>query len=201
MKHKQIILNASMLFSIATIWTTNLHEFGHFIAAHLLHATDIVQYHNAVMYDTTNLSLSSRMIIAATGPLTSLALALLFHVVCLTYSKRNYLFCFFVFMSALCYINFFGYLCIAPFFPGGDTGFVFYNVGLPVWLIVIIACVGGIPGYLLIKAKLRPLLLELASSNIPSDLQERILYSRYSPIPYSLVWLLQPLSPSPCKCC
>lgn len=173
MKYKNIILNTAMVFSIASIWTTNLHEFGHFVAAKLLHAQEVIQCHNAVSYQTTNMPLSSLITIAATGPLTSLILAILFHFICIAYPKRNYLFCFLVYMSSFCYISFFGYLCIAPFFPGGDTGFVFNSLGLPIWLIVIIAVAGGIPGYLLIKKTLRPLLLELASTDVLEESTER----------------------------
>lgn len=169
MNKRILLLNGTMLFCIANFFTTTLHELAHFVMAHVLHAGSILLYHNAVQYDSSVIPISSHIMIAAAGPVFSLLLGMLFHFICKKYNVRNFFFFFSVLMSALCYINFFGYLCLAPLFPDGDTGFVMRQLHVPMAITISLAFGGGIPGYILIKNSVRPYLLEMASSDILQD--------------------------------
>ncbi|MCX6230730.1 MAG: hypothetical protein NTZ33_04230 [Bacteroidetes bacterium] len=175
MNKKAIILNTSMLFVIATLWQQTLHELGHFIAAILLHSKDISIYHNYVQHDSSALTLSARLIIAASGPLFSLVLGIFFHIVCASFKKRNLLFLFFLFMSVFGYINFGGYLLVSPFFTGGDTGFIFLSLGFPIWLTITMAIIGAVFLFFIVKILSR-FFVEMATEEIMNNKSERRIF-------------------------
>src|SRR4051812_47818939 len=122
MNKKNIIINSTIVFVIATMWQQTLHELGHFVMANLVHAKDVTLYHNYVAHDSSALGQGRRSAIAAIGPLVSLAVGICFDWACSRYAKRDVLFLFMLFMSAFGYINFGGYLMVSPFFKYGDTG-------------------------------------------------------------------------------
>jgi len=80
--YKYLIINSSILFVIASILEMTFHEFGHFTAAVLVHARDVVLFHNSVSYNTDGLPLTKTMLIAAARPLVSLFIGALFHYLC-----------------------------------------------------------------------------------------------------------------------
>ncbi|MCX6146497.1 MAG: hypothetical protein NTW25_04505 [Candidatus Kapabacteria bacterium] len=172
MNKKNIILNSTMLFVIATMWQQSLHEMAHFIAAIIFHSKNISLHHNYVQHDSSELSLKAKMIIASAGPLFSLLMGILFQLVCASYKKRNLLFLFFLFMSVFGYINFGGYLLVSPFFKGGDTGFVFFKLGFPIWLTIILSIGGAVFLFYAIKM-LSKYFVEMASEGIINDKSER----------------------------
>ena len=126
-----------MLFVIASILTMTLHEFGHFFTSILVHAQQISIHHNYTSNSSVGVSATRSIIIKITGPLVSLIIGVLFHFICSRQEKRNILFLFLTYMSIFGYIGFFGYLIIAPFTPGGDTGYVFYALGFPIWAMIL----------------------------------------------------------------
>jgi hypothetical protein len=161
-----------MLFVIATIWQQTLHEMAHFIAAIIFHSKNISLHHNYVQHDSSDLSLNAKLIIASAGPFFSLLMGILFQFICVSYTKRNLLFLFFVFMSVFGYINFGGYLLISPFFKGGDTGFVFLKLGFPIWLTILLAIGGAVFLFYAIKM-LSKYFVQMASEGIINDKLER----------------------------
>jgi hypothetical protein len=172
MKKRNIIINATMLFVIATLWQQTLHELGHFVAAIVLHSKDVTLYHNYVEHDASSISMTSRLIIAAAGPLISLLSGLLFHFVCANYKQRDILFLFMLFMSSFGYINFGGYLLMSPFFKSGDTGFVFSQLGFPLWLVVSLSVAGAVFLFFSMK-KLSKYFVEMASEEIINSQEQR----------------------------
>lgn len=172
MNKRNIIINSTMLFVIATICQLTLHETGHFIAAICLHSKDVTLYHNYVQHDLSELSTAARITVASAGPLFSLLLGVLFHIICASYRKRNLRFLFCLFMSAFGYINFGGYLLVAPFFIGGDTGFVFHELGFPLWLIILLAA-GGAAFLFFAMKKLSRFFVEMAGGEIVGDAIKR----------------------------
>src|SRR6266496_4831009 len=133
MNKKNLIINSTLLFSIATVATMTLHEGGHFMAAVFFHAKDAALHHNYASYKTEELSQTAQLLTVAAGPLFSLLLGVVFNILCSRYSKRNLLFLFLLYMSAFGYIAFGGYLMIAPFFSNGDTGFICNALHFPIW--------------------------------------------------------------------
>jgi hypothetical protein len=172
MKKRNIIVNSTMLFVIATMWQQTLHELGHFVAAIVLHSKDVTLYHNYVQHDASSISMTSRLIIASAGPLISLFSGLLFHIACANYKQRNILFLFMLFMSSFGYINFGGYLLMSPFFKSGDTGFVFSQLGFPLWLVISLALAGIVFLFFSMK-KLSKYFTEMASWEIINNKEQR----------------------------
>lgn len=176
MNKRNIIINSSLLFIIAFLWQTTLHELGHFTAAILLHAKDVTLYHNYAVYNSNGLSMSNLLAIVSAGPLFSLFIGVLFHFLCSRYKKRNSAFLFLLYMSSFGYICFGGYLMIAPFFQNGDTGFVFHQLGFPLWLIIVFALL-GVVFILFISKLLGKYFAEMATEEILNDKQQQKIFS------------------------
>lgn len=172
MNKKYIILNSTMLFVITTLWQQTLHELAHFVAAIYFHSSEISLHHNYVQHDMSALSLPARLTIAAAGPLFSLLIGIVFQLICSAYLKRNLLFLFYLFMSVFGYINFGGYLLIAPIFTGGDTGFVFHELGFPLWLTITFAIGGAVFLFFAMKM-LSKYFVEMATAEIMIDKSAR----------------------------
>ncbi|MFZ4621749.1 MAG: hypothetical protein ACOYNS_14405 [Bacteroidota bacterium] len=175
MNNKNIILNSTMLFVVATLWQQTMHELGHFAAAIYFHSTDVTLFHNYVQHDASALSDMQRIAVAAAGPLCSLFVGILFQTICAYSSKRNLLFLFFLFMSVFGYINFGGYLLISPLFTGGDTGYIFHTLGLPLWLIIVLALCGAIFLFYAMKMLSR-YFVEMASEDSINDRSRRRIF-------------------------
>lgn len=169
---RNLIINSALLFVIAFLWHTTLHELGHAVTAFLNRASDVALFHNYASYNTTGLTDSSLMLIVAAGPLVSLITGIVFHLICAIYKERNALFLFLLYMSSFGYLSFGGYLLIAPFFPNGDTGYLFNLWSFPMWLMVVFAILGV--GFIFWIAKLLSrYFAEMATVEILSDKQRQ----------------------------
>jgi hypothetical protein len=138
-KYSYLFLNSVILFVIANILETTLHECGHFITALALHVPNVSLHHNYVNYDGSGSPINDLILISSAGPLLSLVIGIVFQVLCYLRIKKDLIFMFQNYMSIFGYIGFFGYLMIAPFFLGGDTGYVFQALSFPLWLVIFIA--------------------------------------------------------------
>lgn len=172
MNKRNIIIISTILFIAATLWQQTLHESGHFIAAILLHSHDVTLYHNYVAHDMSSLDITSRIMIAAAGPIMSLLVGILFQFICSRVERRNSLFLFLLYMSAFGYINFGGYLLISPIFTGGDTGFIFQQLGFPLWLSILFAF-GGVVFLFYSMKMLSHFFVEMASVDILNEGAQR----------------------------
>lgn len=162
---KCVTLNSTILFIVAGILEMTLHEFGHFFAAIVMHAKGISIHHNYVSNIDEGLPLENILLIKGAGPFVSLMIGVVFHLVSTARKKRNFGFLFGVYMAAFGYIGFFGYLMIAPFFTSGDTGYICWALKFPSWLTIIIAILGGLILYLLIRSLMR-YFVEMGSKEI-----------------------------------
>ena len=172
-----VTVNSLILFVIASTLVMILHEFGHFFASILVHAKQISIHHNYTSNVDEGLSLKSTLLIKATGPLVSLIIGVAFQFICSRQLKRNFLFLFNLYMSAFGYIGFFGYLIIAPMFPNGDTGYICYSLGFPIWLTIIIAIIGGIALYISINSLMK-YFVEMGSKEIIENKDSRNTFIR-----------------------
>lgn len=185
-EYKNLIMNSTILFVVASTLETTLHELGHFIASILLHAKDVFLYHNYVSSNTENLSLNNTLIIKAAGPLVSLLIGILFHFNCSHRTDRTLSFLFTLYLSAFGYIGFFGYLMIAPFFTYGDTGYICMALEFPLWLTISIAFSGAIILYLIMR-NLMKYFVEIGTPEIISNKPLRSVFI-HSLIFYPLVF-------------
>lgn len=175
MNKRNIIINSVLLFSGAYLLQGTLHELAHFISAIMLHSKDVYLFHNYVKHDASDISMTSHLIIAGAGPVFSLITGLIFHYICSVYKKRNLPFLFHTYMATFGYINFGGYLLVSPFFAGGDTGFVFTQLGFPLWLKIIFALGGVVFLFFSIKMLCR-YYVEMATTDIIENKASRSVF-------------------------
>jgi hypothetical protein len=164
-KLKYVILNSTILFIVTCILEMTLHEFGHYFASIMVHAQAISIHHNYVYNKDEGLPLKSILFIKGAGPAVSLLIGLVFHFICSIQKKRNFSFLFNLYMAALGYIGFFGYLMIAPIFTGGDMGYICWALKFPAWLTIGIAVSGGLILYVLVRNLMR-YFVEMGSKEI-----------------------------------
>jgi hypothetical protein len=154
-EYKNLIMNSTILFVVASTLGMTLHELGHFIASHIVGAKDTVLYHNYVSNTTENLSLNKIIFVKGAGPFVSLCNGILFQYLCTKQTIRNLTFLFNLYMSVFGYIGFFGYLMIAPIFTYGDTGYICEALNFPMWFTITLAVLGAIILYLIMRSLMR----------------------------------------------
>ena len=173
LKLKYVIFNSTILFIVTCILQMTLHEFGHYFASILVHAKGISIHHNYVSNVDEGLPLKSILFIKGAGPLVSLMIGIVFHLVCSVHKKRNVAFLFKLYMAVFGYIGFFGYLMIAPIFTAGDTGYICSALKFPTWLTIGIAVSGVLILYLLVR-NLMKYFVEMGSKEIIEKKETRI---------------------------
>ena len=144
MKQKlNIILNSAVLYILAFLLTTIIHELSHAFFG-LLNNSDPILYHNAVHHLSTDLlSIKQQLIIALAGPVASLLQGIIIGIVFLKTRKQGLLSLFLLWFSVLGFINFLGYLMTGPIFKNGDIGKVFLLLNSPLFLQIMIALIGA----------------------------------------------------------
>jgi hypothetical protein len=174
-KLKYVTVNSTILFIITCILEMTLHEFGHYFTSIMVHAKGISIHHNYTSNTDEGLSLISMLFIKGAGPVVSLLIGMVFHLVCSIQKKRNFSFLFNLYMAAFGYIGFFGYLMIAPIFTGGDTGYICWALKFPFWLTIGIAISGGLILYMLVR-DLMKYFVEMGSKEILEKKGTRIAF-------------------------
>ena len=169
---KNLIINSTILLVIASTLEMTLHEFGHFFASILVHAQHISIHHNYTANSNEGLSLISILFIKGAGPIISLLIGSIFHLICYRQTRRNILFLFNLYMSLFGYIGFFGYLIIAPMVAAGDTGYIFYALGFPLWIIIVLALFGAAILYFLINILMK-YFIEMGSRKIIENAERK----------------------------
>ncbi|NVO19408.1 MAG: hypothetical protein HXX13_06895 [Bacteroidetes bacterium] len=154
-RYRRVLVNSVILFIIANILETTLHECGHFLTAIALNAQDVTLHHNYVDYKEAILPLEAKLWISAAGPITSLFIGILFQVLCYIRYQKDQVFLFENYMAIFGYIGFFGYMMIAPFFASGDTGYFFQALRFPLWSVILMAIIAFITLYILMASLTR----------------------------------------------
>jgi len=116
-----ILINSTLAFISAFIITTFIHEIGHYFS-YLLFGANPTLFHNYVQTPDRVLNLHVQIISALAGPLFSLIQGLGFTVFISKRRRNSVNHLFFLWLSLLGFVNFFGYLVMTPFTTTGDTG-------------------------------------------------------------------------------
>jgi len=139
----QFIINSTVLYVLAFVVTTFIHELAHAIVG-LINGSNPILHHNFVEHTTTLLSVNQKVSIALAGPLASLVQGLILGIVFLSSSNRTLINLFFLWLSILGFTNFFGYLMTGPLFQAGDIGKVFLLLELSLIIQIGIAVFGAL---------------------------------------------------------
>jgi len=138
---RNILINSTLFFISAFIITTFIHEFGHYISYSIFGANPTL-YHNFVQTHDQTLSLHVRIISALAGPTISLLQGIIFGILVSSGRKNTVSHLFFLWLSLLGYVNFFGYLIMTPLSTVGDTGKVAELLRISYAIRIAIAVVG-----------------------------------------------------------
>lgn len=136
-----VFLNSTILFIIANILETLLHEFGHYFTALAVGIPNVTIYHNYTLFDNSSVSELNRLLVSSAGPLVSLLIGIIFQWACKGRTKKDLVFMFQNYLSIFGYISFFGYLMVAPFISEGDTSLAFQILDFPLWLVISISVI------------------------------------------------------------
>jgi hypothetical protein len=145
----KIIINSTIAFIIAAIVETILHEGGHFVASIAMGVPSEL-HHNYVRHAESTPNV--HILFSLAGPVVSLLIGIIFQLLLNRKTYKGMTALVMLYMSFFGYIGFLGYMCIAPFFSYGDTGFVLRAIGTPMWLIIFLAVVSAFVAFLVGKA-------------------------------------------------
>jgi len=144
MKQKNnIIINSAILYVIAFLLTTVLHELAHSLAGFLCNSQPVLHHNYVEHFSINQLTDWQQVLVALSGPLTSLLQGLVAGSVFLKSTKQGLTKLFVLWFSILGMFNFLGYLMTGPIFQNGDIGKAMALFNTPVWIQLIIAFLGA----------------------------------------------------------
>ncbi len=137
---RNTLINSTLAFVSAFIMTTVIHEFGHYLS-YVLSGANPALFHNYVQTSQPPLSIHARVVSAFAGPFISLFQGIIFAIIVSRGQKNTAGHLFFLWLSLLGYVNFFGYLVMTPFSTTGDTGKVaqLLNIGYTSRILIAVA--------------------------------------------------------------
>ncbi len=138
---RNILINSTLVFISAFIITTINHEFGHYIS-YIIFGANPTLFHNFVQTPDQTLSLYVKVVSALAGPVISLFQGIVFGMIVSKGLKNTVNHLFFLWISLLGYVNFFGYLVMTPLSTVGDTGKVAELLNISYSIRILIAVVG-----------------------------------------------------------
>ncbi len=116
-----ILLNSTMAFVSAFIFTTFFHEFGHYLS-YSVFGENPTLFHNYVQTPGQQLGIGAKLVSALAGPVSSLMQGIVLALVVYKKQENTARNLFYLWLSLLGFVNFFGYLVMTPFSTVGDTG-------------------------------------------------------------------------------
>ena len=137
----RLIATTSCLYVAAYLLTIIVHETAHAVVAWAVGGHPI-EYNTWVHFTTGTLSVAARAAIALAGPLISLAQGILLFLYSLRIRRAGNGPLFGLYLSAFGFMNFLGYVVIAPVVPGGDSGqlvALWHVAGWLQWSLALIA--------------------------------------------------------------
>jgi hypothetical protein len=136
---RNTLLNSTLAFLAAFFMTTFIHEFGHFVS-YLIGGSHPVLYHNYVSISDEESDIHIRIISVMAGPVISLFQGIIFGII-VSMRRNRIAHLFYLWLSLLGFVNFFGYLMMTPISTIGDTGKVaeMLGIGSPAKFMVAIA--------------------------------------------------------------
>jgi hypothetical protein len=139
----RIAVNSTVLYVIAFLFTTMVHESFHALFG-VLFGSHPVLHHNYVEHlNRESITTVQSIIIALAGPLVSLVQGIAAAVVFFRMKKYDLLQLLVVWISILGFINFLGYVMTGPFFKAGDIGKVYQMVDTPLFLQIMFAVIAA----------------------------------------------------------
>lgn len=141
-----ITFNSAILYVIAFLLTTIIHEFLHAIIG-LSFESKPVMHHNYVEHlSIEHLTINQKISIALAGPLISLIQGVLSGVIYYKIRKRSHklIHLLILWISVLGLFNFLGYAMTGFLFKNGDIGKVYTLSNTPFWIQIVLAVLAAL---------------------------------------------------------
>ncbi len=139
-----ISINSTIVYVIAFLLTTIIHELAHAISGFYLGSSPVL-HHNFVEHLTSQNQPTNHLVIEAmAGPLISLLQGIIAGFVFIKIKNGGIVRLFTLWFSVLGLVNFFGYLMTGPIFQKGDIGKVFKLLELNLPTQILIAVFGAV---------------------------------------------------------
>lgn len=146
MNKKQIItINSTMLYVIAFLTTTMLHEFFHALVGHYFNSHPVLHHNYVENLSEAELPSSQIILIALAGPIISLFQGIISSIMYLKLKSKthNFIHLLLLWLSVLGFFNFLGYVMTGPFFGNGDIGKVYTISNMPVLIQIVLAVIAS----------------------------------------------------------
>ena len=141
-----ITINSTVLYVIAFLLTTIIHEFLHAIIGSFFES-DPIMHHNYVEHlSIEHLSINQKISIALAGPIISLIQGFLsgasYYMIRNKSHKLIHLLM--LWISVLGFFNFLGYVMTGFLFKKGDIGKVYMLLNTPLWIQIVLAVLAAL---------------------------------------------------------
>jgi hypothetical protein len=147
MNEKNVItVNSAILYVLAFLLTTIIHEFLHAIIGLFFMSNPII-YHNYVEHLLIeHLTSNQKILIALAGPIISLIQGISSGAVYYKLRKKSHklIHLFLLWFSVLGFFNFLGYAMTGFLFKNGDIGKVYTLSSTPFWIQIILAILAAL---------------------------------------------------------
>jgi hypothetical protein len=153
-----IIRNSTLLYLMAFLLTTILHEVAHALTGYVFHSQPVL-HHNYVQHlQTDHLLVQQQVWIALAGPLFSFVQGIWAAVVFMKFNRQRLADLFLLWFAVLGLNNFLGYLMTGPFARAGDIGKVYALVNSPIGVQIGIAILAALALVFMAYKMTRPFL-------------------------------------------
>lgn len=139
----KIAVNSTVLYVIAFLFTTMVHESFHALFGVLFRSQPVLHHNYVEHLNGEAVTSVQSILIALAGPLASLTQGITAAVIFFKLKKYDLLQLLIAWISILGFINFLGYVMTAPIFKVGDIGKVYHMLDTPLYLQIIFAVIAA----------------------------------------------------------
>jgi hypothetical protein len=136
---KSLAINSLLILLSTSIIGTVLHELAHYVVSAYFGLSP--ELHHNYVKSVRDGTPSQQVLVAAAGPVFSLVFGVVAAVVSISLPRPSLTKLFLLWLGMGSILNFLGYLLIAPIAKEGDTGKVFADWGVPLYLAIALAVV------------------------------------------------------------
>jgi hypothetical protein len=154
----RIAVNSIVLYVIAFLFTTMLHESFHALLGVLFGSHPILHHNYVEHLNKEAVSTAQSIAIALAGPIISMTQGIIAAIIFFKMKRYNLLQLLVGWVSILGFINFLGYLMTGPIFKVGDIGKAYYMLDTPLYLQIIFALIAAVVLVIITLKMSRPFL-------------------------------------------
>ncbi|WP_299668159.1 hypothetical protein [uncultured Polaribacter sp.] len=142
----KITMNSTLLYIIAFLLTTIIHEFMHAFTGWSFDSNPVLHHNYVEHFSIEHLATNQKALIALAGPVISLIQGILSSLAYLRIRGKSHklIHLFLLWFSVLGFFNFLGYLTTGFLFHKGDIGKVYNLLNIPLWIQIFLAIIAAL---------------------------------------------------------